>query len=178
MGRSDMDLRATLEADLAAAERKAWDSLARWKFWMFGYHAADCIKIKRRLGRGREPFFKELVEVARTVMARRYGVAIGCGDAYLVWSNVHAAWWRPNSAGYTTSLAQAGRYSRNEAINICAGSRDGYTARSMPGEVPVRLDAIMCAEPGTPPASLVRPDDDALCRHRDASRNIDAARAA
>ena len=169
------DLRATLESDLAAAERKAWDSLARWKFWMFGYHAADVVKIKRRLGRGREPFFKELVEIARTVMARRYGVAIGCGDAYLIWSNEHGAWWRADRAGYTTSLAQAGRYGRGEAIDICAFSRDGYTARSEPDEVPVRLDAVMCAESGTPPASLVLPDDDALCRHRDTSRHARAA---
>lgn len=74
------DLRATLEADLVDAERKAWDSLARWKLWMFGYHASDVIKIKRRLGRSREPFFKELVEVARKVMADRYGVAIPAPD--------------------------------------------------------------------------------------------------
>lgn len=70
------DLHATLQADLADAERKAWDSLARWKLWMFGYHASDVIKIKRRLGRSREPYFKELVEVARKVMSERYGVAI------------------------------------------------------------------------------------------------------
>jgi hypothetical protein len=74
------DLVALLERDLAEAERKAWDALARWKFWMFGYHAADVIKIKRRLGRGREPFFKPLVELARKVMAERYGVVIGGGS--------------------------------------------------------------------------------------------------
>lgn len=173
--RSDMELQAVLEADLIEAERKAWDALARWKFWMFGYHAADCIKIKRRLGRGREPFFKELVEIARTVMAQRYDVAIGCGDAYLVWSNEHGAWWRANSAGYTTLLNQAGRYGRDEAINICAFSRDGYTAREVPCEIPMRLDAVVCAKPGTAPSALLLPDDDALCRHRDAIRQMRAA---
>lgn len=70
------ELRAILEADLAEAERKAWDSLARWKFLMFGYWAADVIKIKRRLGRGREPFFGELVAHARLIMRKRYGVQI------------------------------------------------------------------------------------------------------
>lgn len=70
------NLAATLERDLAEAERKAWDALARWKFWMFGYHASDVIKIKRRLGRGREPFFGELVAHARPIMRRRYGVQI------------------------------------------------------------------------------------------------------
>lgn len=69
-------LRARLERDLAEAERKAWDSLARWKLWMFGYHASDAIKIKRRLGRGREPFFKELVQIARRVMWERYAVIV------------------------------------------------------------------------------------------------------
>lgn len=58
------DLRATLEADLADAERKAWDSLARYKFFMFGYHAADVVKINRRLGRRGNPF-KTLVHYAR-----------------------------------------------------------------------------------------------------------------
>lgn len=70
------DLRAALEADLAEAERKAWDSLARWKLYMFGYWAAYAIKLKRQLGRGREPFFKELVEIARKVMAERYDLEI------------------------------------------------------------------------------------------------------
>lgn len=169
------DLRATLEADLAENERKAWDALARFKFWMFGYHAAACIRIKRQLGRGREPFFKELVEVARTVMARRYGVAIGAGDAYLVWSNERRAWWRPRCAGYTTQLAQAGRYSRDEAIDICAFSRDGYSRWMIPTEIPLRLDAVMCANDDTGPAALLRDEDDAECRRREAAKLEKAA---
>lgn len=175
IGHSDMDLQAALEADLADAERKAWDALARWKFWMFGYHAADCIKIKRRLGRSRESFFKELVEIARTVMAQRYGVAIGCGDAYLVWSTKHSAWWRADRAGYTTSLAQAGRYGRDEAIDIAATSRDGYTSRMIPDEIPVRLDAAMLRKPDQGVAWLVTEEDDTECKRREASRLTRAA---
>jgi len=164
------DLRATLEADLAGAERKAWDALARWKFWMFGYHAADVIKIKRRLGRGREPFFKDLVLFARKVMAERYGVAIACGDNYLIWSNYHGAWWKPDRAGYTPSLDQAGRYSREQAIEQCAHGRDGYTSRPHPPELPLREDVIVTRKAGSHIIDLVLPSDDAECRARDLAR--------
>jgi len=169
------DLHTTLEADLADAERKAWDALARWKFWMFGYHAADVVKIKRRLGRGREPFFKELVETARTVMAQRYGVAIGAGDAYVVWSTLRNAFWRADSAGYTSQLAQAGRYSREEAISIAAGTRDGYASKMIPDEVPIRLDAAMCRKPDQSIWWLVTGEDDAECKRRDRALRQEAA---
>lgn len=174
--RSEVDLRATLEADLADAERKAWDSLARWKFWMFGYHAADVVKIKRRLGRGREPFFKELVELAREVMARRYGVAIGVtDDDYLVWSILRNAWWRAGGAGYTADLKQAGRFTREQAIATCAGCRDGYSTRIVPSEIPLRLADVMCSQVGTLPRKLVRAEDDAECHARDRAMQRAAA---
>jgi len=52
-----------------AAERKAWDALARYKFWMFGYHAAAWIKYNDLLrpgeGRARNPF-RDLVLLARS----------------------------------------------------------------------------------------------------------------
>lgn len=41
---------------------------------------------------------------------------------YLIWSFEHQAWWRPNSNGYTTDLAQAGRYSQEEAGRIVTQS--------------------------------------------------------
>lgn len=59
------DLVALLESDLAESERKAIDALARYKFWMFGYHAADWVKINRRLGGKRPSPFKALVLAAR-----------------------------------------------------------------------------------------------------------------
>lgn len=39
-------------------------------------------------------------------------------STYLVWSNQHALWWRPRSAGYTPVIEEAGRYSRAEAEDI------------------------------------------------------------
>jgi hypothetical protein len=39
---------------------------------------------------------------------------------YFVWSIEHNAWWKPNSSGYCTSWTTAGRYSIDEAFNICA----------------------------------------------------------
>lgn len=35
---------------------------------------------------------------------------------YLLWSNKHRMWWRPNSAGYTSNEAEAGRYSEHDAL--------------------------------------------------------------
>jgi len=36
--------------------------------------------------------------------------------AYLLWSNKHAMWWRPNALGYTNDITEAGRYGVRQAI--------------------------------------------------------------
>ena len=59
-------LAACLEAR-GSAERKAWDSLARYKFEMFGYHASAWVKYNQllpKLLRSRN-VFKRAVELAR-----------------------------------------------------------------------------------------------------------------
>lgn len=47
------------------AETKAWDSLSRYKFQMFGYWAAIWIHLNRISGLKRPNPWKELVESAR-----------------------------------------------------------------------------------------------------------------
>jgi hypothetical protein len=61
---------------------------------------------------------------------------------YLVWSNEHNAWWRHNRQGYTPHLGNAGRYTREEAITICALSRDGWDGKRVPSEIPVSEEDI------------------------------------
>jgi hypothetical protein len=35
---------------------------------------------------------------------------------FLLWSNKHSMWWRPNAAGYTDNIAEAGRYTQPAAV--------------------------------------------------------------
>jgi hypothetical protein len=58
-----------LRTAMKEAERKAWDSLSRYKFVMFGYHAGTWINLNRLLPereRHRNPFHA-LVMLARTL---------------------------------------------------------------------------------------------------------------
>lgn len=63
---------------------------------------------------------------------------------YLIWSNEHVAWWRPDHSGYTVSIEYAGRYSREDAMQICKGANYGFMQDTTnPNEIPVlELDAI------------------------------------
>lgn len=42
------------------------------------------------------------------------------GGRWLIWSHEHSAWWKPAGRGYCTSVSEAGRYSFDEALKICA----------------------------------------------------------
>lgn len=55
---------------------------------------------------------------------------------YLIWSNEHRAWWRPDARGYTLDIERAGRYSRDEAIKH-SRTRDQYKGQPLP-ELPIR----------------------------------------
>lgn len=58
---------------------------------------------------------------------------------YLIWSNEHRAWWGPDRAGYRKRVAEAGRYSHEQAIQICFEAMPGTTQRiGMLPELPVR----------------------------------------
>jgi predicted phosphohydrolase len=59
-------------------------------------------------------------------------------ERYLVWSNQHRAWWRPNSHGYTDNVKRAGIYSRAEAISISFRGRDGWDSpKGVPDELAI-----------------------------------------
>lgn len=58
-------MRNKLEAALAEAEEKAWDSLSRYKFQMFGYWAALWVHFNRIGGFKRPNPWKSLVYAAR-----------------------------------------------------------------------------------------------------------------
>lgn len=64
-------------------------------------------------------------------------------NEYLIWSNEHNAWWRPNSRGYAVDSTAAGIYSFNEARGICWKGRDGWTKSDVtPDEIMVPLEGI------------------------------------
>lgn len=56
---------------------------------------------------------------------------------YLVWSNEHDAWWKPNRRGYTHDVWQAGRYAEKEAAEVCRKAAYGWRGGSPPPEVMV-----------------------------------------
>ena len=55
--------------ELDAAEYKAWDSLSRYKFQMFGYWAAIWVHLNRIGGFGRSNPWGGLVKMARDEMS-------------------------------------------------------------------------------------------------------------
>ncbi len=63
------------------------------------------------------------------------------GDLYLIWSNEHRAWWRPNRLGYTEFHERAGRYTRDEAIAE-SRVRDQIPCAPLP-ELPIREDDLL-----------------------------------
>jgi hypothetical protein len=53
---------------------------------------------------------------------------------WLIWSSDHGGWSKPNRHGYTNRLADAGRYSFDEALEIVQDANAGTFARNFPSE--------------------------------------------
>lgn len=69
-------------------------------------------------------------------------------DEYLIWSNDASSWWKPNGAGYTANIYQAGRYTLHEARER-AGRRSWPATMPIPPEVVVQApSAMMLASAG------------------------------
>lgn len=60
----------------------------------------------------------------------------------LIWSEEHGAWWNPRSAGYTTSIAKAGRYSPERAASIVESANAGGTFCEIAIPIPSGFDEI------------------------------------
>lgn len=68
---------------------------------------------------------------------------------FLIWSNEHKAWWGPASRGYVYDSADAGRYSRNEAMKICNGANYGWNSYTLPNELPILEEMAINLERNT-----------------------------
>jgi len=62
-----------LQQERDAAERKAWDSLGRYKFLMFGYWAAIWVHLNHLIEDRAENPFRDLVKAARIAAAYKLG---------------------------------------------------------------------------------------------------------
>jgi hypothetical protein len=64
---------------------------------------------------------------------------------YLLWSNKHTAWWRPDGRGYTDDIAQAGAYTQEQAVR--------HVVQSSYCQDRNQVTLMVAAPPGwTPPA--------------------------
>ncbi len=64
-------------------------------------------------------------------------------NKFHIWSNEHNAWWKPNHAGYTNRVEDAGVYSYDESITICKGANYGWdmdNIRKLPNELPIEIN--------------------------------------
>ena len=58
-------MRSKILEQMADAERKAWEALSGYKFWMFGYHAGRWINYNNLLDDKNGNPFKDAVALAR-----------------------------------------------------------------------------------------------------------------
>lgn len=65
------------------------------------------------------------------------------GSLYYVWSAEHAAWWRPGHNGYAKGVNDAGRYTREQAIEICRNAIPTSGHLGYMSEMPVRCTDVI-----------------------------------
>lgn len=72
---------------------------------------------------------------------------------FLIWSNEHNSWWRPGSMGYTRHVEAAGRYTLEQALQICNGANYGWDMdhlKRIPNEMPIAEDIAVLLQAGGP----------------------------
>lgn len=57
---------------------------------------------------------------------------------WLIWSNEHAGWWKPNERGYTKERSSAGRYTFTQACSIVGGAN--ISKNDVPNEAMIRYE--------------------------------------
>lgn len=78
---------------------------------------------------------------------------------WLVWSNEHGAFWRPNESGYTARIEEAGRYSKAQAEAICkdASPRAWSTSpNDVPPEICMPAPEALDDQFASPPGGTIR----------------------
>lgn len=76
---------------------------------------------------------------------RERGLGIG-QDEFLIWSEEHRGWWKPNHCGYTGLLANAGRYAADEAERIVRNANFNGDFREIAIPIPAGLDELIEAQ--------------------------------
>jgi len=61
------------------------------------------------------------------------------GIKWLIWSNEHELWWSPDSKGYTPHIKEAGRYSLDEALDICQDKLYRRKLHNIGTEIPAEV---------------------------------------
>lgn len=61
---------------------------------------------------------------------------------WLIWSNEHRAWWGWNGNGYVRSMDKAGRYSFEEANQICKSANCWIGRDGVPQETMVPVESL------------------------------------
>ena len=60
---------------------------------------------------------------------------------YLIWSNEHRMWWKPNSFGYTPHISDAGIFSKEKASEIVAQATQ-WLDTAVPQELAVDIETL------------------------------------
>lgn len=69
---------------------------------------------------------------------------------WLIWSNEHDGWWKPNAWGYTKLIAEAGRYKFASASAVCMQAN---IVQNATGQKP---NETMVPAPEATPETLMR----------------------